>query len=256
LPNPHYPPEIQVKVTIVNFTVTQSGLEDQLLAQVVALERPDLEEQKGALTQQINDGQNELYELEGKILQLLANAGDDMLDDETLITTLDDSKSTSNEIASQLEEAEATGRLIDETRELYRPAATRGSVLYFAIADMGKIDDMYQYSLQYFSKLFAFNIENSEPNQDVAIRVETIIDVSTREIFYNICRGLFEQDKILLASMITFSVLRNAGKIANNEWRFFLTGSGILDYSVLPEKKCGPWLKMATWADLATLPDR
>ena len=31
MPNPHYSPEVQVKISLVNFTVTQSGLEEQLL---------------------------------------------------------------------------------------------------------------------------------------------------------------------------------------------------------------------------------
>ena len=46
LANPHYKPEIQAQATLINFTVTRDGLEDQLLAEVVAKERPDLEKTK------------------------------------------------------------------------------------------------------------------------------------------------------------------------------------------------------------------
>ena len=42
LPNPHYAPETSVKVTLLNFTITMEGLEDQLLGITVAKERPDL----------------------------------------------------------------------------------------------------------------------------------------------------------------------------------------------------------------------
>lgn len=46
LANPHYQPELQAQCTLINFTVTRDGLEDQLLAAVVSMERPDLEELK------------------------------------------------------------------------------------------------------------------------------------------------------------------------------------------------------------------
>lgn len=44
--NPHYKPEMQAQCTLINFLVTRDGLEDQLLAAVVAKERPDLEQLK------------------------------------------------------------------------------------------------------------------------------------------------------------------------------------------------------------------
>jgi len=47
--NPHYLPEVAVKVTLLNFMITPAGLADQMLGVVVATERPDLEEQKASL---------------------------------------------------------------------------------------------------------------------------------------------------------------------------------------------------------------
>ena len=49
LPNPHYAPEVCVKVSLLNFAITPVGLEDQLLGVVVAEERPDMAEKKNSL---------------------------------------------------------------------------------------------------------------------------------------------------------------------------------------------------------------
>lgn len=50
LANPHYKPELQAQTTLLNFTVTEDGLEGQLLAEVVSIERPDLEKLKVNIT--------------------------------------------------------------------------------------------------------------------------------------------------------------------------------------------------------------
>ena len=49
LRNPHYLPEVMIKVTLINFMITAIGLEDQLLGITVAKERPDLESEKNQL---------------------------------------------------------------------------------------------------------------------------------------------------------------------------------------------------------------
>ncbi|CAN0472548.1 unnamed protein product, partial [Ectocarpus sp. 8 AP-2014] len=54
LSNPHYPPEVQAETTVVNFMVTPTGLEDQLLAVVIKTERPDLAAHRTALLHQQN----------------------------------------------------------------------------------------------------------------------------------------------------------------------------------------------------------
>ena len=67
---------------------------------------------------------------------------------------LDDSKVTSTEINGRIAEATVVEQQINETRLGYKPVAIRGSILYFVIADMARINDMYQNSLQYVKVLF------------------------------------------------------------------------------------------------------
>jgi len=52
LRNPHYLPEVAVKVTLLNFMITPLGLQDQLLGIVVARENPELEEERTQLVVQ------------------------------------------------------------------------------------------------------------------------------------------------------------------------------------------------------------
>ena len=47
--NPHFPPEIAVKVTLINFMITPEGLQDQMLGILAAEEKPELEEKKNKL---------------------------------------------------------------------------------------------------------------------------------------------------------------------------------------------------------------
>ena len=90
--NPHYLPEVCIKVTIINFTVTRLGLEDQLLSDVVSLERPDLEKQRNELIVKINGDKAQLKAIEDRILKLLFESEGNILDNEELINTLNDSK--------------------------------------------------------------------------------------------------------------------------------------------------------------------
>ena len=69
-----------------------------MLCEVVRRERPELEEQKDKLVVSISDDKQELNALEDRILQLLKESEGNILDDEQLITVLNNSKLTSNTI--------------------------------------------------------------------------------------------------------------------------------------------------------------
>jgi len=234
-PNPHYLPEVCIKVTLINFTVTLSGLEDQLLGMVVRKERPDIEDRKVRLVLRMAEDKKQLQDLEARILKLLSESKGNILDDEVLINTLDDSKSTSKVINERVQEAEKTEIEINEARMRYVPASTRGALIYFVIADMGSVDPMYQYSLAYFQALFDKCLEQSEKSDDLDKRIGTIVNYSTYTVYANICRGLFKQHKILFSALLCFSILRNAGRICDSEWNLFVRGAGVVDRSIMPD---------------------
>jgi dynein heavy chain len=74
LRNPHYLPEVAVKVTLLNFMITRAGLSDQMLGVAVATERPDLEEQKAMLVVQGAEAGRKLKEIEDRILEVLSSS--------------------------------------------------------------------------------------------------------------------------------------------------------------------------------------
>ena len=159
LSNPHYPPEIQAETTLVNFTVTLKGLEDQLLALVVRKERPDLASQKAALIQQENQFKVQLASLEDQILIQLAAAEGDITEDRDLIEGLEEAKRVSTEVNQKLEEGAKTNEKINETSEAFRSVAARGSLLFFLMNDLHKIHTYYMYSLNAFVVIFQRGIQ-------------------------------------------------------------------------------------------------
>lgn len=133
LNNPHYPPEISTKTTLVNFAVKQQGLEAQLLGIVVRKERPQLEEQKDTLVMTIAKGRRTLIDLENELLRLLNETRGSLLEDAELFNTLQTSKVTSLAVQKSLEISETTEVEIDTAREvrLCDMHSTKQLITYF-----------------------------------------------------------------------------------------------------------------------------
>ncbi|TMW50187.1 hypothetical protein DOY81_004746 [Sarcophaga bullata] len=222
LANPHYKPEMQAQTTLINFTVTRDGLEDQLLAEVVKAERPDLEELKAELTKQQNDFKIMLKQLEDDLLSRLSSAGENILGDTALVENLEITKSTASEIEEKVAEAKITSKEIDKAREHYRPAAARASLLYFILNELNTINPIYQFSLKAFSVVFQKAIAKAEPSDTLSQRVLNLIDCITYSVFQYTSRGLFECDKLIFASQMTFQILLMSEEITSAELDFLL----------------------------------
>ncbi|KAL4466850.1 hypothetical protein ABPG74_010447 [Tetrahymena malaccensis] len=227
-PNPNFLPEIFIRVTVINFTVTELGLEEQLLGDVVRKEMPEVELTKNELIISIAQGKTQLKKNEDRILELLTSSKGMILDDVELIENLKLSKKTSEIVKEKITEAEEKKVEIEEARSQYKPVAQRGSYLYFVIADLALIDPMYQFSLAYFSRLFNLIIENSEKSPEINQRVDILINSITQTIFLNVCRGLFNDHKRIFSFLVSATIQQRSGIITKQEWNLFCRGAPIL----------------------------
>uniref|UniRef100_A0A670JPV6 Dynein axonemal heavy chain 9 n=1 Tax=Podarcis muralis TaxID=64176 RepID=A0A670JPV6_PODMU len=222
LANPHYQPEMQAQCTLINFTVTRDGLEDQLLAAVVSMERPDLEELKSDLTKQQNGFKITLKTLEDNLLSRLSSASGNFLGDTALVENLEVTKHTAAEIEEKVQESKVTETKINEAREHYRPAAARASLLYFIMNDLNTIHPMYQFSLKAFSVVFQKAVARASPDENLKERVANLIDSITSSVFQYTTRGLFECDKLIYTAQVTFQILLMNKEINATELDFLL----------------------------------
>ena len=272
LPNPHYMPEVCIKVTIINFTVTVEGLEDQLLALVVQKEREDLAKQKTMLVQQNNQFKIQMIGLEDKILADLAAAEGDITEDVELIEGLEETKRISTDINKKSAVAKETQASIKITSEKYKSVADRSSMLFFLMSDLAKIHSYYVYSLAAYTKVFYRGIdlvtEKPEPeldedgnelpvkvvelnDEELAARCIVLNKSITLTTFNYLRRGLFEKDKLTVATLVTTRILVDNDLLPAEDVSYLFLGK------VHPDPgNMGPlheWMPEALWPKVKAL---
>ncbi|KPA85080.1 putative dynein heavy chain [Leptomonas pyrrhocoris] len=255
LPNPVYLPDVSTRLTLLNFTVTMEGLSEQMLGEVVSIEQRAMEEEKNTMIQRIAQGQRRLKTIEENILERLQSTKGNILDDEDLIRELQSAQSNAAVISRSQEEANEKMAIISVARDKYRSVAVRAALLFFVLADVGRMDPMYQYSLQYFVKLVQHEIEGTvkpadytESNAEMlSHHLSAAIANLTGATYTQICSGLFNKDKTILSLLIATAIARHDKVIAEEEWQYFVRASAFVA-AELPEKPAQlSWMTRVQW---------
>ncbi|CAM9708915.1 unnamed protein product, partial [Ectocarpus fasciculatus] len=252
LPNPHLSPENQAKTTVVDFTVTQKGLEEQLLGGVIQKEQKSLEEQLKNVLEEVTNNTKALMALDQLLLERLSANTGNLLDDEELIGALAETKKKAVQVRDKLVAAGEMREGIDEKREQYRPVATRGAVMYFTIVDLSLVNVMYQTSLDQFQTLFTRAMDVADKASLASKRVWNIIETMTFNVYRYISRGLYEQDKLSFKLILALKILLTARRLDQSDVTLFIKGGAALDLnSVKPKPYL--WLADPAWLNAIQL---
>lgn len=87
-----FSPELQAKTTVIDFTVTQKGLEEQLLGKVIGKEQKALEDQLNDVLEEVNSNTKALMALDASLLERLTSNTGNLLEDEELVSVLANTK--------------------------------------------------------------------------------------------------------------------------------------------------------------------
>ena len=254
LPNPSLSPDMFGLVTVVNHLVTESGLESQLLNAVVRRERPDLESKRMNLVKNMSQANSLLKSLEETLLRELSSATGVIVDNTSLIQTLEETKSKATELQANLEVMTVTAEEINVARNQYSAAALRGTCCFFVMYGLGTISAMYQYSLQAFNDIFSKSLAEAQTDPVVEVRLNYIIDKLTENVYSYVTTSLFERHKLMFSFQLCTSIITTEyppDTIPSAELSFFIKGDISLDQCTVV---CNhQWISASGWKDLVKL---
>lgn len=269
LPKPHYLPEVCVALTLVNFTVTEEGLQDQMLNYLVEKEDPTLNSLRKNCIDTKNASERKKKEIERDILLQLdeskKNTTEDytILDNEKLIEKLRQSNQTSIQMAQTLVKQKETENKITAKRNFLAPVSVHVAQLFFTVCDLSNIEPVYQYSLKFYQDIFGLAIDSTpkDPKEkDESLRLETL-KLNFNSILYDkICMSLFEKDKLVFSFLMQTKLqmipyTQEQKNNFNKEIRFLVTGGSGKETTIPNPAKDdkSEWISQVQWNSICEL---
>ncbi|WFD35587.1 hypothetical protein MCUN1_002443 [Malassezia cuniculi] len=221
-PNILLPPGVSSRVAVVNFTMTRKSLQAHTLAQILRAEHPALEERRAALLRVQGECQLRLRRLERALLSALNDAQGNILDDDTVVATLETLKAEADEVTAKAGETREIIADVERTTAEYAPLAEACSAVYFLLGQLSALDALYEFDLRYFMRIFE-HVLNAPRQGSAAERRDALHKALFAETFRRTSAGLLHADHIVLLALLAQLYCRDGARAgcldgAEYEW--------------------------------------
>ena len=132
-----------------------------MLSVVVATERPELEESFSRVTQAAHEQVAAYKEIEEKLLRILRKSVENILEDEEMLLVIEESKQKAEEVALKMTRVKNMQTRVLRARGSYLPISYRAAVLYFVVSDLYRVNNMYQFSMNWYIDLYRTSLRKA-----------------------------------------------------------------------------------------------
>lgn len=194
-----------------------------------------------------------LTQLEDNLLKELSSSTGNILDNESLIGTLQQTSHKAAGIKLKIEECNQTKESIESARSRYKKVSRRGAILYFSSSGLSSIDKMYEFSLNSFIDQFHSALADAEENEELSVRIISLVESCTVRLYKVTCLGVFEQHRMAYAFNLACMIMKEEEDNAfdSNMMRYYVKGSVSLGTSSKPESLT--WVSTDSWNLLSSI---
>ncbi|GAA5826137.1 hypothetical protein JCM11251_007177 [Rhodosporidiobolus azoricus] len=227
-PSVEFPADLNSRVTMVNYSITRASLQTQSLAQVLRVERPEVDRKRSDLLRLQGEFKARLHHLERSLLAALNESQGNILDDDKVIETLETLKREAADVTRKVEETDSIMAEVEEVTNEYLPLAQACSSVFFVMDELHLLNHFYQFSLRFFLDIFDYVLLHNPSLKDVTEprrRLRILIDDLFLHVFKRTSRALLHSDHLTLAVLLAQVKLRGTDEeLDEHEFGFLLEG--------------------------------
>ncbi len=146
-----------------------------------------------------------LRQLEKSLLQALNDAKGKILDDDSVITSLETLKQEASEINKKVEETDKVIAEIETVSQQYMPLSQACSNIYFTLDSLSQVHFLYQYSLHFFLDIFhsvLYNNTRLKEVSDYGQRLSIVTSDLFQVVYCRVARGMLHIDRLTFAVLL------------------------------------------------------